>query len=302
MNFSIPRVVYDYFVKRWFLSSFILTSATIWFSILQVFGSTWHLVDETGTLVPSANYVTWAVVSITIIFAVLRTIADKYNEDAKNNGQYVLGKLLQSMDYVTTKKMNRFCDYIQALKNKDGGDPFLQITQPREQITSIIENIQLTLSDLFGLPRSDIGISIIYKNESESSWSWLVQLDNTGDLSLEQIVNQPSSSARQIIDGKTSVLFYADKRIGRDKHEYFPAAKDDPYHCVGSIVCREINIGNDEKYVRAVLSISTFGKQFCEEGDSYSRDKIINFLLPPFIKRIQLELSLLHIKYLVEKR
>ena len=226
MSASLPRTIYDFFIRKWFLSSILLTLSTGWLSLIQIFGKTWGFVDDSGDLKESICYVTWFFVFISVVFALLKTIADKYNEDAKNNGQYVLEKLLQSMNSVTTKKMNRFIDFIASAKDGKLIEPFLKITQPREQIISILENIQITLSDLFGISRSEIGISIIYKHNTETNWDWLIQLDVSGDLTLDQILNNPSASARQIIDNKKNILFYADKRVGRDAREYLPAPKD----------------------------------------------------------------------------
>ncbi len=293
---SAARIVYDYFQHRWFLSSFVLTSSTTWFSILSIFGKDLGIHNKQNDLIPIFSYITWTLVVVSILFAILKTLADKYNEKSKNDGQYVLEKLLQSVNSGVTKKMNRFCSYIKKNNESEVDDPFMEITQPQEQIVSILENVQITLSDLFGIRRNCIGISIIYKHHVD--WDWLCNIDNTGDLSLSDILSNPDCTAKQIIDGKKSFIFHPDKRVGKSKNEYVSANVDDSHNMIGSILSQDISIGHDD--FRVVLNISTYGQQFCEEGDEETKKKILNILLPPFIMRIQLELALLHIKYLRE--
>ncbi len=115
------------------------------------------------------------------------------------------------------------------------------------------------------------------------------------DWKLEDLLKDPRATMRQIVDGKTTSAFYPNKRTAMEKNLYLPGPKDSSNDYIGSIICRDISI-DSHKSVQAILSISTYGHQICEEDDDDTKRKVLNLLLPSFEKRIKLELALLYIK------
>lgn len=296
MRPTIPRRIYNYFLNHWILSAIVLTISGHWFVIMRIAGKNLHLIDSQEKMTILAHLITWPLFLLSLAFALLKTAADKYNEQAKNKGGFILQRMLDSVNAVTSKKMRRFCEFIKLNKGKKDLKPFGDITQPKRQIESILDNIQVTLSEIFGINRDEIGLSILYKSDTSDDWDWLFAVNTTNDLDQKILISNPHTAARQIIDGKTTSLFYPDKRVGIQKREYVSGPKDESFDNVGSVLCREISIGNSKKCLSAILSITTYGKQLCDQDDTDAKHKIENIIIPTFESRIQLELALLYIK------
>ncbi len=292
---SLLRKIYNYFIEHWVISAFISTAPAFVFTFTEFFGVNFGLKDINGALTLRALIILWPLFIVSLLFSFAMALADKYDEFAKQNGQYVLSRTIQSLDEIKHKKLKRFTRYIEQNHGKTGLTPFRDITQPTFQLESILENLQYTMSDIFGIRHNDIGISLMYRTDKDSSWRWLYTSNIESDLSIEEIINDPHTTARQIIDGKTSSLFFPSKRTAVVAGQYVSSSKDAANRMIGSIICRDIGIGTP-RYVNAVLSMSTYGKQICLENDEDAIFKIEELLLPSFERRIQLELALLYIK------
>ena len=92
-----------------------------------------------------------------------------------------------------------------------------------------LENIQVTLSGIFGIDRDSIGLSILCRLGDGGDWSWLCVLNAASDMALQTLVGNPSTTARQIVDGKASSLFFPDKRAAAKTQQYVPGLKDQPF-------------------------------------------------------------------------
>lgn len=302
MRPTVPRRLHNYFVEHWVLSTLVLTISSYWFVIMRLAGKDLNLIDDQNKMTVLAHVITWPLFAISFSFALLKTVADKYNEQAKNRGGFILQRMLDSVNAVTSKKMRRFCEFILINHDRKDSKPFVDITQPKRQIESLLDNIQVTLSEIFGINRDEIGISILYKPDSVNEWSWMYSVNTMHDLDLQTIIKDDHTTARQIIDGRFSSLFYPDKRIGIQDSKYVPGSKDKTFDNIGSVLCRDISIGDSQKYLRAVLSVTTYGKQLCEQNDIDAINKIENIIIPTFESRIQLEMALLYIKEILSPK
>jgi hypothetical protein len=294
-NRPVLRRFYDYFNRKWFITTLIVTSAGQWFLILKCFGTSLKTVDVNGNFTPRFYYLFWPVFITAFLFSLLKAWADNYSQKNKNNGRLVLDQMLQSITSAKASKFRRFVDFIESNHNKCVTNPFNIITQPKQQIETILTNIQITLSNIFDIERSNIGLSIIYSVDNEK-WDWLYTMSVSEDTTLNELLNNDNSAVRQIIDHKVSYLFYPDKRIGIRENKYFPGKSDKNFGNIGSILCSEISVGLENKYLRAILSITTYGTQLCSEKDENSKEKLKSTLLPNFEQRIKVELALLYIK------
>jgi hypothetical protein len=90
-----------------------------------------------------------------------------------------------------------------------------------------------------------------------------------------------------------------DKRAASERGQYLLSARDEAHGRVGSLICRRLAVCADRECVTAVLSLSTYGRQLAEDGDSDSVRKLEAIVLPPFETRIRLELALLYIKRVI---
>jgi len=159
---STPRGLYSFFTRNWLLTASILTLPAAYFVLIQVAGRSVRLVRPDGTLSLLAVVLFWVLFAVDVAFSFVKALADRYNEKVKYHGQYILRKLFSCVNVVKERKARRFLDYIDEHHGKTGLSPFHDITKPRTQIESILENVRNALSDLFGIAEENIGLSIIH--------------------------------------------------------------------------------------------------------------------------------------------
>lgn len=290
------RKLYDFFIEHWMLSALIMTAPTYWFTFVKLFGKNLGFITDTGELNESIYSVLWPLFILSFLFTFIKTGADRYNEKVKENGQFVLYKILDSVNNIKYKKYRRFKKYISEHHDTIEECPFYAITQPQAQIDGILEVLQNCLSDIFGINQEHISLNIIYRTDKNGDWQWLQTRNLSHGLPLKKLVSESKTSVMPIIEGKKEIVFYPDKRIAIEKGEYVPGRIDIAHENRGSILCKDVSIEDGNRYVQAILSISTHGIQICDNNDHDAIYKINSILLPAFEKRIRLELSLLYIK------
>ncbi|MFH0734017.1 MAG: hypothetical protein V1773_04920 [bacterium] len=290
---SILRRVYNFITRHWILSTFILLSPSLMvLYFVNAFFNGEVALDKLKTIFFLLNYFV-----LTIgVFTLMKQYADKYNNMVKDNGLLVYSVILQSMDLGKRRKLNRFYKFIEEHQNNFGINPFNEITQPQKQIKVILDNIQFTLCKLFGLNPNEIGLSVIYKTDKQSEWKWVANLNIENDLPLNKMIKEPTSTAFQIINNGNSFVFYPDKRTGLKEKKFYAGPVDEQKQNIGSIICKDISLDHNNNLLKAVLSITTYGKQLCDEYDADSINKIKELLIPSFEYRIKVELALLYIK------
>lgn len=296
---SLSRRIYDYFTAKWFLTAVILSISTSWFFLLRSFAKDLNMVDANNNLTSLFHYCFWPVYILALIFTILKTWADNYNQKVKNNGQLILNNLLENINASMETKSRRFEYFIEKNIGTKVANPFHEISQPRLQIENILDNLRETLATVFGINRSNIGISLAYKLNDNPKWDWICTMNVSNDVSLETLISNGNSTLNQIVKGNSNFIFYPDKTVGVNEGKYFPDAADRANDNIGSILCMEISLGRQDKHLRAILSINSNGLQFCSVRDYNSINKIENILLPSFVIRIRSELSLLYIKEVI---
>jgi len=290
---SLQRRAYDFSVSKWWVSSLFLTMASIWFILLQFFGRNWGLVDNTGVLSRSGKIFTCIFIFINIAASVLKTLGDRIDTDKKSRGQYILTNLISNLNGAKLTKLDRYTKAL--LKNSTEFD-FEDTVSPKEQIHVLLESIRNMVSCVSDTEESKIGLSILFYNGND--WTWLDKINIENDLDIEELVNNTNSSIRHIIDGKKQLIFWPDKRVGKEKNEYISGQCDELYNNLGSIYCKDIGIkdekGND--IITAILSVTTYGNQICGQENEIDKSRFVADIMPEFELQLQVELCLLYMK------
>jgi hypothetical protein len=193
--------------------------------------------------------------------------------------------------------LQRFSSYIRGNSKKYIKNPFVEITKSKEQVVSLMDELNICLHKITGIRRENIGISIIYKYDCDKKWDWYYKINISGGLTIKDILENNNSTARQIIDGKTNLVFYTDKTIGINDGKYVPDIKDKSLNNSGSILSKDISIITDNSSsIRAILSITTYGEMICNESDELTKKNLLDYVLPSFETRLKIELCLDYIK------
>ncbi len=300
--FSYIRKIYDKLIKNWFLTATLLVLPSYYFIILQFYGNQLGLTARNNTLTSRGSYLLWSLILFSIIINYAKSKGDKYIANADQNTNDLLKKLISRTNTLAQIKYNRFIKFIKQHHSSEINDPFNHITKAEKQIRLLLNYFRDIFSDAFKIDTDNIGISLLYKSLLKPEWEWLHKMNIENDLSKTDLINNPHSSFRQIIDGHCNFIFYRDKRDAINENKYVPSQKDSEDHNLGSIICKKFYIGDEPEYLVAILSISTYGIMICKQRDYNYSKKIINDIILKIIEKLLLiELSLLTIKEMNEK-
>lgn len=295
---EVPKKLHQYLLKRWVISALIPLVPSFFGLAVRHQGTAWGLTDATGELTSVGAWLFWLLLPSALLFALIKAAADNYDRGVTENDGLILKSLLDSVNSVTRSKLRRFEAFLGKLgsANANPNHPFAEITQPQQQIERILENIQVALAEIHDVRRDDIGISLACHEEGR--WRWLALVNVENDLDIDTLCNDPKTTFSLVVNKKQGSAFFADKRKAIEQDVYVPSKRDRSHNNVGSIVVRDLTVGDGATTLPAVLSIGTYGLQLCAEDD-YGAEKAFNaVLLPCFESRLRLELCL----YLIKKR
>jgi len=241
-------------------------------------------------MVGAANVAFWSIFTVSFTFTMLKSWGDKYNNEAKLNGGIIYAILVEASRTLVGTKAGRLSDTIasgeRAYASLD------QIYNPILQLQAIMEQIQGTVSEIFGVPKNDVGASVIYDLYDGFGWRIVKTPNGDGEMRLDEVVANPGTTFSKLIsDGNTGLIFYPNKKKAKAAGCYVDGPKDSIYDGVGSILCQRVKAGSPDSFVDAVVTITTYGRQICRSDDSQAQEKIKTIITPIFMQRISLELS-----------
>lgn len=294
-NETAARRIYDYFDQRWLLHAIVATLPATWFIIVQLSGRNWGMLDSYNGLTIRGHFITWPLLTLSVLYTLLKHCADSYDKKAKVKGQYMFQRLLTCADGVTSEKLKRFENFLDEYSPGERSAPFSQITQPKMQIDQLFIHAQKALADLFGIDVEDIGLSVIYKLPTATEWKCIAR-NTEHDLDAQHVVSQNASTLNKLIAGKIDSIFHPSKKTAELKGEYIMSPRDKTSNETGSILCRNVSVGPHSRRMLAYFSLTTYGKELCEENDVDSRSKIQTRIVDSIEKRLRLELCLLYLR------
>jgi hypothetical protein len=192
--------------------------------------------------------------------------------------------------------MNQYDTVIDSISNFSG-----HYDDPSKQIKIILQKIADCMSKVSKIDLKKINVTLAYQFVDNGHWHWADHIYVDNGLSLEELMNNRNSAFYQIFSGNREFLFQNSKKEAEDIGYYIQDKKDITNKNVGSIVCKGINVGTPETaYIRAILTISTYGKKFVNSNDASTlgivESNIRDIILPEFELQIQIELALLYFK------
>lgn len=318
-------------LHKWMLSrplilSFTLSSSTILFSFILVF-----LGDKIPdpfklTKFDSEDHLRLTVLGmslsiVSLVWTFLLEASEKYFEYKKEediSNAEAVNYIRERVDTrIVTVCNNKYNTLISLIDNIANGKttPKCIISRPCDQLKTITKELVACLRSLLAhqkyyLNENDMYISIFYKFRSDNVWNQTHSaFPETGE-SIEYITKNTNSTFNHTLKSKNGFIFINDKQLGKELGQYIPD-KDDKYDqngkLKGSILCyRIICKKNGIDYITAVISISTYNKKI-EPSNlpnlvKNTGDNICNYIISAFEKRIRVELCLLYLSNLYEKK
>lgn len=314
--------LHEWVQKKWFVVSVIMSTSSIWFSlILNFFGEKFKLlaVDNNG----KRQFTIWGgflTVAI-VVFSCLLAMAQRYYEYDKLNTDKDKRKLfvLEKVDLETNKICdNKFITLKRKLSEIKRGNTtnFPQIvSNPCEQLKHITEKMNNCLCKLlsqneYSINENELYISLYYNFPMEdSTWRQADSIVPEKGLNINELINTKSTFSK-VLKSKESFLFYNSKEQARKTDSYVSDGEDrlnDNDELKGSIACYRIVIKDSgQELIKAVLSVTTYNKKFVNSDNKKIIDNVKfnmdEYILKPFIKRIDIELCLLYLSVLYSKQ
>lgn len=310
--------IHEWVQRRWLIVSIFLSTVSIWFSlILNFFGENLYLITTNKAGKKQFTLLGLIITIIVIGFSCLLAMAQRYYEYCRLNSDKDKRKLviLEHVDIET----NKICDnkYITLKKRlweiKQGKiDDFPEIvSKPCEQLKHITEKMSSCLCKLlsqneYSINENELYISLYYNFPMEDKfWHRTDNISPEKGLSIGTLLNEGSTFSK-VLRSKEQFVFYNSKEQARKTDNYIRDGEDrldENNELKGSIACYRIIIKEaGQELVKAVLSITTYNKKFINNDDKKIIDNVKfnmdEYVLKPFIKRINIELCLLYLSIL----
>lgn len=268
------------------------TIPAVYFVVVELRGQDLGLSDSSGCMKPTAVYIFWGSVVITIIYNLVQEIKKKSKHKKNVNGQKFLNKIIASTNNICKKKKENMYDYIAKYSERQySKNPYWIINKPNKQIKCILDEIVLLMSEVLDQSRDEVGVSIIYTFD-DIEWK-IIHKNLSGSKVKNEIIEDPKSTINHLITQKKSYVYLADKFKAAKQGKYILNRKDNSNSKPGSIMSFVLPF--DELNFKAILSITTYGKIMCKQSDKKQID-MLRLMIKPFKVRLKLELLNLFIK------
>lgn len=286
---TITRSIYDFSKKHIIIYAIFISLPSIYFPILEYYGLKFGLTNMNKELTKGGSLLTIFLMLSSLFLVLFRLIADKYDSEITENGKLVLGKLL---NIVNQSRENKY-HYYKSFITDTSKISICKHMAPANEINRALNQFRNMLSDITGIVKNNIGISVYYKYRSQSFLR--ISTDNI-DSDIDKIVNKPGSTISYMRTNDISKVFFPNKKVGISKKQYIRGSKDEANDSIGSIYCEKIRIGDSQApFVESYLVITTYGYQICSENDKNTQNKFEEIIIPVLKDQIRVELTKLYI-------
>jgi hypothetical protein len=275
--------------------NFIVGLSGIYFVLYELVPDVWLF-----SVYPNIAKLALIVFAATCAFSYIAKLVDDiykhYNLDRISTLNLDMIELYSSL---VRSKTERFKTKLPSLTQS--GDTFKNITDPKAQIKEAIAVLHKVMQQNFNISDDEIFISIIkLPHENDKTDPHHISefcFPRTKMTKAREILDNGNSTASLAL-ARQQTLFFADKKKALEKNCYFVSERDtrDGRKINGSIFCYPISIQlPDDKTVKYVISVSTYGKKLCSHFNEEFTYKI-KLLLSDICSRIEMELTLLSMK------
>ena len=317
--------------EHWIWKTVLLFLPSIYLPVVvKYLGESLRLSDKTGALTFGGITITVLLYVCVLLINILsnykakkdKEIEQQREEAHKEEIEHYIGeitsydetlavyvRLLNVIGNICDVKLEAIYNYINL--SIAGGifhKPFNETVYPEKQLKSIAKELKTCLSEITRPPFNQISVSMAYEfPEAGVNLKWIDQQEISQCMQLNQLKKNESTTFYKIYSGQSDFLFYNDKGKAASEGMYVFDKKDHRYHDVGSIICDEISLEDENgKIARIILTISTYGYKFTDSDDEEvlknMSEMIEEVILQQFEKRIRIELALLFVKMQYNKK
>ena len=233
----------------------------------------------------------WIILVVSLLLLFIQGFVEEKESDKQKIALTLLTDFLATVGRIVQNKLDRFRKKFPQLK--PSSNKFNQITQPNEQLSIIARESVAFLQKAYGLNDDQINITIARKKGENGKWHYCYRYQN----------NWKHSDPKKILPQKMAIV----DKVNRGEYCFFPdkikAAKEGEYclskrdrdRLLGSAFLFPVKFEGNQCAFEYLISIITYGKQFCEEDDQPSIE-VSQIFLREISRRFEIELCLKSIK------
>ena len=253
-----------------------------------------------------------------VCFSSLLVMAQRYYEYYKLNNDkdkrklFVLEQVNAETNKICDNKFITLKKLILKIKNGENVTFPKIVSRPCDQLKHILEKINTCLCKLlsqkeYTIKPDDLYVSLYYNFPLENNeWKQADNLSPEKGLSINELLNDDHSTFSKVLKSREPFLLYNSKEKALKNDSYIrdeEDREDNDHNLKGSIACYRIIIKeNGREIIKAVLSIGTYDKKFVNSDDKKTIDNVKfnmdEYILKPFIRRLNVELCLLYLSIL----
>lgn len=303
--------LYIYFKNHWVISTIFMTLQSTFAIVATYYGRELGLVSNSTkgyNILTVSGFIIFCVLYLmTFLISLSNNYYASYYDKNELTSNKILRHLMRSTYSICRKKYWRFVNQIKGMNSMTCSDDiFESITQPKMQVSAILEQIISCIYDLTKITEPNIEVRLAVTCDGYR-WEWLA--DNpvwSSGYEVEELIKNQRSTFYQVYSRITPFEFHNSKIVANSSGKYLFDEKDQLNDNEGSIVCKEIYVGEKNKeFVRAILTISTYGKKLSDDENYYIIENVknnIKEILKEYEIRLQVELSLFYMKYFRKKQ
>jgi len=308
------KKVYTALCNRWIIRTFLILLTTlitivVTFHDNDIFGfsefNLWGLLDAESTY--------FIILTFLFAFILPAAIIDSWLARYESKNEHFYKSILQSISRIT-KERGR--DILSENKITNVAETNSILLNPERQISLLIDSLKKHIAEYFALEDTEICISMLFKiseKDGWENWHYIKNGENAYGLSKEDIITNPKTTFKKMIDNDLSYIFFNSKNKGIKLNQYVPSSSDsrsfnredklnNHLKRNGSIFCKHIEVAHGSKIIiTAALMLSTFNKKL-RTGIKYPfmmTDELIedffnNQIFPYYVEQIKTELIILY--------
>lgn len=272
---------------HWFFKLLLPWVTGSYYAILDIWGDDWTWISAHKSAHEIAFW--WCLgLSLSTQF-IGGLVPEQSNLESDQVAREILGEFIEHVGAIVQAKLDRFRSKLGDIRGSS--DKFKHITKPEEQIALIASAAARFLKRAYGFKEDQIDITILSK-KGDGKWNYSFRLQQWKHNSPDWLVTRQSAAVQCVASGEP--LFFPDK-IKASMERHFVLSERDKRRGAGSAYVYPMVFEANSSTTECVVSIVTYGSQFCEEYDQNSR-AITEAFLREICRRFEVELCLDMIK------
>lgn len=278
--------LFRWLATHWFFKFWLPWITGSYYAILDIWGDDWSWISENKE---GHEVAFWFCLGASLISQFVAGLVNEPSKlDSDKVAREILGEFIEHVGVIVQAKLDRFRAKLGDIR--PGSDKFKHITKPEDQISVIAGAASRFLRGAYGIKEDQIDITILRRKDG-GAWHFHFQLQPWSHSSTDWLEKRKAAAIQCV--SRREPAFFPDKVKAAVAGDFVLSDRD-KRRKGGSAYVYPVAF-TDPQATECVVSIVTYGTQFCEDYDETSR-AITEAFLREICRRFEIELCLDTIK------